>query len=210
MAPTVAGTVYATAWLTGLLIGPPALSVAATGGEVVSAYAGHQGPAIGQVVLTEGVAGLALAVVVLALGQVARCHGARRLASRIEIAGFAAVGLSLVQCVLGLLLAGWAAPADDSARAGALFELVSRIDGAKMLLLAAVAVSASGLAGRGVFPAWAVWPSGVLAVALTVSGFGYLLLSPALAWAAYVSLPVLLVWVAGAGILSARLTPSPA
>jgi hypothetical protein len=50
----------------------------------------------------------------------------------------------------------------------------------------------------------------VLAVALTVSGFGYLLLNPALAWAAYLSLPMLLIWVAGAGVLSARVMSSPA
>ena len=35
-------------------------------------------------------------------------------------------------------------------------------------------------------------------------GLGYLFLSPALAWLAYVSLPVLLIWVAGAGVVLAR------
>jgi hypothetical protein len=44
----------------------------------------------------------------------------------------------------------------------------------------------------------------VLAVALAGSGRGYPLLSLALAWAAYVSLPVLLIWMAGAAAMLAR------
>jgi hypothetical protein len=44
----------------------------------------------------------------------------------------------------------------------------------------------------------------VLAVVLTGSGPDYLLLSQALAWATYVSLPVLLIWMANAGAMLAR------
>ena len=50
------------------------------------------------------------------------------------------------------------------------------------------------------------YPSGVLAVALIGSGFGHLLLSPALARVAYVSLPLLLTRVTGAGVSLARST----
>jgi hypothetical protein len=74
----------------------------------------------------------ALAVAVLASGRTARRHGARRLAGATEVAGLAAAGLPLDQCVLGLLL------------------------------------------------------------------------SLALAWAAYVTLPVLLIWMADAGAMLAR------
>ena len=98
----------------------------------------------------------ALAVV----GRAARSHGARRLAGATEVAGLAAAGLSLVQCVLGLLLAGRVAPGGDSSAAGSIFELVSRIDGAKVLLLAVVAVSAIALARpAGALPAWTVYPT---------------------------------------------------
>ncbi len=216
------GLVYAAAWVTGLLIGPPAVPVTALGTEVVSSYTGHQGAAIAQVLLTEGVAGLALAVLVLALGQAAWRYQAQRLASVIEITGLGAAGLSFIQCALGLLLARWAVPAGDSSRAGVLFELASRADGAKMLLLAVVAVATIILARRpplipaaltfrtaAVFPAWTGWPSGALAVALLVSGAGYLLLIPALAAAAYLSLPLLLIWVTGAGLLLARASAAP-
>ena len=71
------------------------------------AYAESQGAAIAQVVLTQGVAAVALAVVVLALGQAARGRDARRIARRIEVAGLAAVVLSLVQGAHGIRLAGW-------------------------------------------------------------------------------------------------------
>lgn len=216
------GLVYAAAWVTGLLIGPPVVGVTAPGTEVVNSYTGHQGAAIGQAVLTEGVAGLALAVLVLALGHAAwRCR-AHRLASVIEIAGLGAAGLSFIQCGLGLLLARWAVPAGDSSRAGVLFELANRAGGAKMLLLAVVATATIVLARRPplvpatlmfraapAFPAWTVWPSGALAVTLLVSGAGYLLLIPALAAAAYLSLPLLVIWVSGAGLLLARASPAP-
>ena len=44
----------------------------------------------------------------------------------------------------------------------------------------------------------------MLTAALIVSGTGYLLLSSGLAAAAFVSLPLLLVWVTGAGIAIGR------
>ena len=98
----------------------------------------------------------ALAVVVLALGRAARSHGVGRLTGATEVAGLAAAGLSLVQCALGLL-AGRVAPGGDSSAVGSIFELVSRIDGAKILLLV-VAVSAIALARQvGTLPAWPVY-----------------------------------------------------
>ena len=67
--PAVAGLVYVAAWVTGLVIGPASLDVTAPGTAVVTAYAESQGAAIAQALLTQGVAAVALAVVVLALGQ---------------------------------------------------------------------------------------------------------------------------------------------
>jgi hypothetical protein len=216
------GLVYAAAWVIGQLIGPPVVPVTAPGAEVVSSYTGHEGAAIGRALLAEGVAGLALAVVVLALGHAAWRHQASGLASVIEIAGLGAAGLSFIQCALGLLLARWAVRAADGSRAGVLFELANRADGAKMLLLAVVAVATIILARRpplipatltfrtaAVFPGWTVWLSGALALALLVSGAGYLLLIPGLAAAAYLSLPLLLIWVTGAGLLLARANAAP-
>ena len=152
--PAVAGLVCVAAWVVGLVIGPASLDVTAPGTAVVSAYAGQQGAAIAQVLLTKGVAAVALAVVVLTLGQAARGRRSRRIARRIEVAGLAAVVLSLVQCVHVVRLAWWVAPGGDSSRAAGLFQLISRIDGVKMLLLSILAGSGmTGPPGRGAAPA---------------------------------------------------------
>ena len=152
--------------------------------------------------LTQGVAAVALAVVVLALGQAARGRDARRIARRIEVAGLAAVVLSLVQGAHGIRLADWVAPGGDGARVGRVFEFINRIDGVKMLLLAIVAVSGMALARQaGRLPRRADFARVVLAAALTPRrGRGYLLPNPALAWMALLALPLLLVWVAGMGV----------
>jgi hypothetical protein len=202
-APAVAGIAYATAWVLGLAVWPSNLGVAASNFKVVATYRAHQGAALTQYVLVEGVAAIALAVVVIALGQAARRRGARGLGVASVVAGFTAAALSLVECALGLLLAGFVAPDGDTDRAGRLFDLINRIDGLKMFALAVLAVAGVGLVRRAVLPRWlGYWA--LLAVALMASGAGSLMLNTTLAPAAYVSGPLLLVWVTGAGIALAR------
>ena len=102
-------------------------------------------------------------------------------------------------------LAGWVVPAGDASRAGLLFASINRLDGVKMLALAAMAGTGAALVHRtGVLPGWLGYAGGLLAVALVVSGVGYLLLNSTLAPAAFVSGPLLLLWVTGAGISLGR------
>jgi hypothetical protein len=61
--PAVAALFFAAAWIAGLVIGPASLDVATPDAAVLRAYAESQGAAIAQVVLTQGVAAAALAVV---------------------------------------------------------------------------------------------------------------------------------------------------
>jgi hypothetical protein len=200
-APAVAGVAYLVAWVTGLAVWPTNLDVAASGSRVVAAYTGHRGAAMAQSLLVHGVAALALAVVVLALGQAARHRDAGPLARAAVVAGIGAAVVSLLQCALGLLLAGWAVPDGDSGRAGSLFAAINRLDGVKMLALAAMAASGAVLVRRTrLLPSWLGYLGALLAVALVVSGVGYLLLSSALAAAAFVSGPLLVVWVTATGI----------
>jgi hypothetical protein len=200
-APAVAGVAYLVAWLAGLAVWPSNLDVAASGSQVVTAYTGHRDVAMLQSLLVHGVAAVALVVVVLALGQAARHHDEGPLAPATVVAGVGAALVSLVQCALGLLLAGWAVPDANSARAGDLFAAINRLDGVKMLALAAMAATAAALVRRThLLPGWLVYLGAVLAVALVVSGIGYLLLSSALAPAAFVSGPLLLIWVTAVGI----------
>jgi hypothetical protein len=200
-APAVAGVTYLLAWVAGLAVWPSNLDVAASGSRVVATYSGHRGVAMTQSLLVHGVAAIALAVVVLALGQAARDRDAGSLAPATVMAGIGAALVSLLQCALGLLLAGWVVPDGDSGRAGSLFAAINRLDGVKMLALAAMAAGGAALVRRTrLLPAWLGWLAALLAVALVVSGVGYLLLSSALAPAAFVSGPLLVVWVTATGI----------
>jgi hypothetical protein len=193
----VAGIGYLAVWLVGLVIWPSNLSVTSTGTQVVHAFAGHTGQAIAQYVLTQGLAGCALAVVVIAFGPA--LSGGLGLAAR--IAGYGAVTVSLVQCALGVHLAGWVAPDGDTDSARTLFDLLNRLDGVKMSLLAVMAAAASVAALRArALSRWLGHTGNVLAIALIASGIGYLLADTALAQAAWVSLPLLLVWVTGTGL----------
>jgi hypothetical protein len=196
----VAGIAYATAWVLGLAVWPSNLDVAASNVTVLATYRAHQGAAMTQYVLVEGVAAIALAVVVIALGQAARPRGARGLGLAAVVAGLSAVALSLVECALGLLLAGSVAPDREAARAGQLFDLINRLDGLKMVALAVLAVAGVGLVRRAVLPRWFGYIAALLAVALIASGAGYLLLDTTLTQAVFVSGPLLLVWMTGSGI----------
>jgi hypothetical protein len=201
----VAGLAFVAAWVTGLLVWPSNLDLAAPDAKVVSTYAGHQGVAIAQYLLVEGLAAIALAIVVLALGRTARRRGARRLGAVFMLVGIGAVTISLVECALGLQLTSIVAADDKAARAGTLFDLINRLDGVKMLALAAVALAGAGLRRRtGLLPRWLGYVAALLAAAMTASGVGYLLLNNSLSQAAAVSLALLLVWVAATGVTLGR------
>ncbi|WP_441251061.1 hypothetical protein [Kitasatospora sp. McL0602] len=189
----VAGIGYLAAWVIGLSVWPTNPAVTATGPEVLAGLAGHTGAAITQYVATQGIAGLALAVVV-----------AGRLRRPARLTGYAAVAVSLVQCALGVQLAAYLAPAHQVAAAHSAFALLNRLDGVKMLLLAATALLASAPAVRSRSANWINWTGLALAAAITVSGIGYLLLSTALAPAAYVSGVLLLLWVTATAVTSRR------
>jgi hypothetical protein len=203
-APAVAGIAYTAAWLIGLAVWPSNLDVAATNAKVLATYSAHQGAAMTQYLLVEGVAAIALAVVVLALRRVARRRDADRLGQATAVAGLTAVAISLAQCALGLLLAGFVAPDRETERAGRLFDLINRMDGVKMFALAAMAGAGVGLARRSVLPHWLGYTAALLTVALIASGAGYLLLNTIFAQAALVAGPLLLVWVTGVGVALAR------
>jgi hypothetical protein len=71
-ASAVAGIACATTWVVGLAVWPSNLDVAASNIKVLATYRVHEGAALTQYVLVEGLAAIALAVVVTLLGQAAR------------------------------------------------------------------------------------------------------------------------------------------
>ena len=170
---------FTLAWLLGLAIPVPGTDVDATGHAVAAALAGHEAEVALRALLVHGLAAVALVTVAVALGRRAR------------IAALVAAALSLAQWALETTLA--------AGGSGALMEAVNRLDGLKMIALAALV-----LAGSRTLPRWLQAVGAVLVPALAVSAAGYLALVPWLALAAFVSLPLLLVWVTGAGLAKAR------
>jgi hypothetical protein len=105
----------------------------------------------------------------------------------------AAALISLTQFVLGVALAGATAPGT----AHLLNQTINRLDGVKMLTLAILALAGAASA---LLPRWLRYEAIALAIAITGSGVAYLLLLQGPATLAYVSLPLLLVFITGTGI----------
>ena len=203
----VAGIAYTAAWLAGLTVAAAGTDVSSSGAEVVAALTGHEAAAALQYLLTEVVAAAALAVTVAGVARSAAARAAARgdtaagrAAGALRTAAFVAAGLSAVQGVLGLVVALVAVPDADAGTAGALTEAVNRTDGVKMFVLAAMALLGLRAGRGGGLPRWLAPVAAALAVTVAASGVGYLLLVPSFALAAYASLPLLLVWVTGAGV----------
>jgi len=173
-------TAFVACWAVGLVVGGPDLGPVATPRAVAQAFS-DQTRVMAFAALVHGAAGILLVLLGLALGS------GRTRRTTVALASIAAV-LSIDQ------LAGEVGLALDPHREGAvaLWEMLSRVDGAKMLVLAALVASVwSGAVHRG--PSLSV-VSLLAVVSLVLSGVGCLTLSAGLMAAAVASLPLLLVW----------------
>ena len=198
--PAVAGVGYSLAWIISLSVGAPNPSVAARGSQVVAAFAGHGGPAMAMFVLAEGVAAVALAVVVIAAARAAR-PGPRRAGLAGAGFGIAAAVVSWAELAVGAWLVYGPVAGRRAADAETAYQVLMRLDGAKMFLLAAMAVALSVVALTSpVLPRWLAPLGFALAASLVVSGLGYVLLAPGLAAAVYVSGILLLAFVTSTGV----------
>ena len=162
--PAYAGIAYVVAWVAGLAVWPQNLPLNAPRAQVTASYAAHPAAAVTQYVMVEGLAGLLFGVV-LAFALVSagnRCAVRSRL---VAATALAAVVISVVQAIVGMFLVA-AAVQHDVARAGNLSDLVNRLDGVKMLALAAVAayLAARGTAVR--TPSWLRAAAALAAAAL--------------------------------------------
>jgi hypothetical protein len=207
-AAAIAGVAYTASWAAGLALPVPNLAVTASGTDVIARYGSHLAAVQAQFALTEGLPAIGLAIVAGVLALAARRAGARRLSLITAVSGAIAAVISLTQYALGVALGGAISPGRDPGAVSAQFEAVNRLDGAKMLALAVLAAAAAILAGStgnaGVLPRWLRYAGIALAVTITISGVGYLLLIQALAPMAYVAGALLLVFVTGTGVALGR------
>ena len=199
--PVVAGIGYSLAWIISVSVGAPNPAVAARGSQVVAAFAGHGGPAMAMFVLAEGVAAAALAVVVISAARAARRSGARLAALTGAGFGIAAAVVSWTELALGSWLVYGPVAGRRTATAGIAYQALIRLDGAKMFLLAAMAVALSAVALTShALPRWLAPLGFLLAASLAVSGLGYVLLAQGPASAVYVSGILLLAFVTSTGV----------
>jgi hypothetical protein len=151
-------------------------------------------------VLAEGVAAAALAVVVIAAARAAR-SGPRRAGLAGAGFGIAAAVVSWAELAVGAWLVYGPVAGRRAAAAETAYQVLNRLDGAKMFLLAAMAVALSVVALTSpLLPRWLAPLGFALAAALVVSGLGYVLLAPGLATAVYVSGILLLAFVTSTGV----------
>ena len=213
--PALAGVGYSVAWIVSQLTGAPNPSIAAPGTQLVTSFAGHGGSTLAMFVLAEGVAAIALILVVVFVARAARQPGTRQAARRAAMAaagfGIAAAVISLIELGLGVWLFGTLLPQRRTATFGTAFHALNRLDGGKMFVLAAMAVALSAVAiSAPILPRWLAPFGFLLGAALVVSGLGWVLLAPGLANAVNVSAPLLLAFVTATGVTLGLRTPKPA
>jgi hypothetical protein len=186
---TVTGAVgigYTLSWIAGLTVPAPSPKFSASGAQIVSAVAGHAAALAVQYALTEGLPAVGIAVIAIAL---ARLTGSRL----VMAAGVTAAVISVLQFCLGMWLTATSSPVT----AHVLFQMVNRMDGVKMLVLA---VLGAAVAAAPALPRWLRCTGAALAVAIAASGVVYLLLLQGLTLLAGPALVLLLIFITGAGI----------
>ncbi len=203
--PGGAGVAYLAAWVAGLAAWPSNPPLNASGAQTAASYAAHPAQAIVQYLLVEGLAGVLLGIV---LGCAVRSAAGRgQVDAKVRgaaVLGAVAVVTSVAQCVIGLVLVA-AAAGHDVTRCGDLSDLVNRLDGVKMLALAAAGACLAATGGPApALPRWLRVVTVPFIIALVASGYAYLALSQSLSWTAYVSGPLLLLWVTGLGVTLTR------
>jgi hypothetical protein len=184
--PGAIGIGFTLSWNAGLAIPAPSPKFSASGAQIVSAVAGHAPALAAQFALTEGLPAAGIAVVAIGLARFAGSRVAM-------VAGVTAAVISVLQFCLGLWLAATSSPVT----AHVLFQMVNRMDGGKMLVLAVLGAAA---AAAPALPRWLRYAGAALAVAITASGVVYLVLLQSLQLLAGPALVLLLVFITGAGI----------
>jgi hypothetical protein len=197
------GSTFVGAWIVGLVLanGGPGPSDSAV--QVASYYNTHEVKSMIATLLIDGVAGLAI----VALASCLRRYlaGRSNLHTAVLWAGIGAGAASLVQMVVGELMAYRAANGSSPEHIKTLFNVLNNGDTVKIALLSAMIAAASILARRtSAFPRWLAIAGVTFAPLLAISGLAFPLNSDALYASLAVTLIGLLAWAASAAATIAR------
>lgn len=205
-----AAAVYLAAWVIGLLVAPPAPSPGASALEVQEYFTDNRSTTLVQALLVHAIAGIALAVFVVALARCLARAASPRLRRTLVVAGVGAATVSLVQSGIEIALNRHVAARGAAATSADLFHAVNVADTVKLVLLAIAIGAATMLAARsGAFPRWLDALGAALGPLLIVGGLAFLIDSDALSTVLALSLILLLVWVAAVGFVLVRAGRAP-
>ena len=203
--PAWAGILFGLSWVIGLSVWSSSADVTKSGAELIRMYAGNEAIALVQFFFTEGLTAITLGLVMVCLAKYALAANEAFWGKVILGAGLAAAAISLMQFALGAYLCIFAVPGNRADAAKLAFDVLNRIDGVKMLFMAAFAFAGFRVIrnGKAHLPAWLAWVALALAVTLFLSAIGFLFQLDSFSPATYVSLPLLMLWVTAVGIVLA-------
>lgn len=205
-----AAVVYVAAWLVGLATAPAAPDADATDATIHAFYADNSSAALLQATLVHFIAGVALAVFVVAVAGRLPVPADDRARTVFLVAGLTAAGVSLLQFTCEVVLDRHAATSDDASMSATLFHAVNLADTVKLLLLA-VAIGAATRAATGarVLPSWLRVLGLATVPALVLGGAAFVVPSDILSAILALSLLLLLAWVAATAVVLARDRDAP-
>ncbi len=188
---TISGITFVAAWITGLMTATNGPKPSATGTALKAYYGAHQHAAMLQTLCVDALAGLALIGITIGVSRTLSGPSRRR----IQIAGFTAATISLIQAGIGEALAVQGAGSGTPSFVRALFVTLNNADTIKIALLAALVILVSTTARRAMtLPRWLTTMGVGFAPVLALSGLAFPLNSDALYGALYITLPLLLLW----------------
>jgi hypothetical protein len=189
---SVTGAVYVASWVTGLVLAPATPVATASAGKIHEYYATEGTGILVQSSLIHGTAGIALAVLALAIP--AATSAPWRLSRAIKLTGLAAAVVSLLQVAFAAVAVATASSA-SAVTSQRLFQDINTADTAKLVLIASfAAVTTLSTARAGMVGQKTRALTVALVVALPIGGAAFLVDNPLLVAVLYVSLPLLLVW----------------
>jgi hypothetical protein len=199
----VAGALFLSAMLLGSEAAPDGPALFASRLRVHEYFVAHSHAALNQSFVLDGLAGVALVVLTVALWRsFAGVPRGRAASVALLGAGLAAAAASFVQLVFMLRIERHITREVGVRRTDFLFDAMNRTGSAKLVLLAIAVGAACVLAARSdTFPRWVRWVGYALVPVLGFGALASVVSGPTLATFFALSLPLLMLWVAATSLM---------